>query len=93
MENVCNVVLVKWKLELEFFTLCKDVDDTVQAFISTKDSEEMDKDKVEWYVPKAAALQEFINEVTSWVNKAPVSLLQFFCVLATRGPHARLAQL
>ena len=77
MENVCNVVLVKWKLESEFVPHCKEVDDwndTVQAFLSTKDKEEMEKDKAEWYVPKAAALQEFIEEVKSWVDEAPASI-------------------
>lgn len=50
LEYICNVELLKCKMETEFFKLCTEVEewnDTVQAFISIKDKEEMEKDKVE----------------------------------------------
>lgn len=34
----------------------------------------MENDQVEWYTPKAAALQKFMDEVLTWIAEVPVSL-------------------
>lgn len=75
MENVCNVEVVKSKMENEFLKLCKEMEelnDFVHDLMSTQDAKEGEKDQVEWYKPKAAALKEFADEVTKWTAAAPV---------------------
>lgn len=73
MESVCNVV--KSKMENEFLTLFKEMEelnDFVHELMSTQDEREGEIDQVEWYKPKAAALQEFKDEVAKWIAAAPV---------------------
>lgn len=75
MENVSNVEVVKSKMENEFLKLCKEMEelnDFVHDLMSTQDAKEGEKDQVEWYKPKAAALKEFADEVTKWTAAAPV---------------------
>lgn len=70
MENVCNVQVVKSKMENEFLTLRKEMEelnDFVHELMSTQDEREGEIDQVEWYKPKATALQEFKDEVAKWI--------------------------
>ncbi|KAL7382579.1 hypothetical protein ABVT39_024606 [Epinephelus coioides] len=67
MENVCNIEVVKSKMETEFSNLRKDMEELngfVLDLMSTQDVEEGEKDQAEWYKPKVAALQEFMDEVS-----------------------------
>ena len=75
MENVCNIEVVKSKIENEFLKLCKEMEelnDFVHDLMSTQDAKEGEIDQVEWYKPKAATLKEFTDEVTKCTAAAPV---------------------
>ena len=68
MENVCNVELVKSKVENEFEKLCvelQELNESVKALMSVEDAE---KEQKEWYKPKMTVFSEFIAEATKWIT-------------------------
>ena len=68
MENVCNVELVKSKVENEFEKLCvelQELNESVKALMSVEDAEKKQK---EWYKPKMTVFSEFIAEATKWIK-------------------------
>ncbi|KAI9534194.1 hypothetical protein NQZ68_016913 [Dissostichus eleginoides] len=54
----------------------EELNDSVQALMSTEEEKEVEMDQDEWYNPKAAALEEFTQEVLNWIADAPLIVIR-----------------
>ena len=69
MKDACNIEIIKTKMEDEFSKAYKELNELNDSVKSLLSEDDVKRDQREWYAPRITSLNEFMNDVSQWMEQ------------------------